>query len=174
MIPDLTPAEVPGLSSWASLSEDEKYRYLLGREVGGGRPGTLLFIMLNPSTADSTVNDPTIRRCISFTRREGLNLLEVVNLYALRATNPKALRTAWAPAGGPRNLETIRSAVARATTICYAWGSLGEVHVWRAIHDEIVVPSGKTPMCLGQTKYGQPRHPLYIKGTQPLVPFVVK
>ena len=134
----------------------------------------MLFIMLNPSTADEDVDDPTICRCIGFAMREGHGLLEVVNLYALRSPNPEMLRTTLDPVGGPRNKAAITRAVMRARTVVYAWGNHGAPHVWRAVHDEVVLPSRHRPACLGQNKNGQPKHPLYIRADQPLIPFIVR
>jgi hypothetical protein len=165
--------EAPGLEKWANLSPDGRYRYLLGRQVLRDGNGTLLFIMLNPLTADADLDDPTIRRCIGFARRDGYERMEVVNVYALRATDPAALKTALAPGGGPENGNTIAAAVARAHRVVYAWGTLAPPHDWMLIHDDLIKPTGKTPYCLGQTKYGCPKHPLYIRGDQPLVPFEI-
>ncbi len=166
--------EAPGLEKWATLSPDGRYRYLLGRQVQRGGIGTLLFIMLNPSTADASVDDRTIGRCMSFAKRDGYERMEVVNCYALRATDPEKLKTELAPEGGPANGIAIAAAVERAHRVVYAWGTLAATHLWMRLHQDIVVPSGKTPYCLGQTKFGLPKHPLYIKGTQPLIPFNIQ
>ena len=171
---DLGPQQATGLSKWATLSPDGRYRYLLGRQVLLGLHNkTMLFIMLNPSVADAETDDPTIRRCIYFARREACARLEVVNCYALRSTDPKALRSADDPVG-PENAKHVRSAVARADVIVYAWGNLGPAHVLDSIHEGIVVPSGKTPMCLGRNKNGQPRHPLYLSRSTYLEPFELR
>jgi hypothetical protein len=107
---------------WADLSPCGTYRYLLGRRIGGGdRVG--LWVMLNPSTADANEDDATIRRCIGFARREGCGLLEVVNLFAYRATDPAALRLADDPVG-PANDHFISKAVERAALVVVAWGAL--------------------------------------------------
>jgi hypothetical protein len=79
--------------------------------------------MLNPSTADATEDDPTIRRCVGFARRERCGVLEVVNLFAFRATNPQALRSAPDPVG-PANDRFIEKAVERADLIVVAWGAV--------------------------------------------------
>src|SRR6185369_17379869 len=85
----------------AVISKCGKYRYSLRREWIGGA-GTVCFIMLNPSTADASVDDPTIRRCIGFAQRWGYQILEVVNLYAYRATRPRDMFAAADPVG-PEN-----------------------------------------------------------------------
>jgi hypothetical protein len=106
---------------WADLSPCGTYRYLLGRRVGDGQRAAL-FVMLNPSTADASDDDPTIRRCRRFARREGCGLLEVVNLFAYRATDPVALRLAEDPVG-PANDHFISKAVERAALVVVAWAS---------------------------------------------------
>src|SRR5437588_2477108 len=85
----------------AVFSPDGRYRYLLTRRLGRSRR-VATFIMLNPSTADAINNDPTIRKCVGFARRWGCGLLQVVNLFALRATEPRVLRAAADPVG-PEN-----------------------------------------------------------------------
>jgi hypothetical protein len=81
----------------ATLSDCGRYRYRLWRRWADGP--TVLFVMLNPSTADADVDDPTIRRCIGFARSWGAGALEVVNLYAWRATQPAELKAAVGPVG---------------------------------------------------------------------------
>jgi hypothetical protein len=108
----------------ATISDCGKFRYRLGRRWASGP--AMLFIMLNPSTADAYTDDPTIRKCIGFAERNGADAIEVVNLFAFRATDPKALARAGWPVG-PENAEH----VARATKevhedegrIVLAWGA---------------------------------------------------
>jgi hypothetical protein len=154
-------------SKSARLSPCGTYRYELYRRWGNGP--TLLWIMLNPSTADADIDDPTIRRCIGFSQRDGYGALIVVNLYAYRATDPKALLTADDPEG-PDNWWHIQRAIRSSDAVVFAWGATqvprGHHHVW---HSGALIPS---PLCLGYTKKGAPRHPLYVKGDQPFVPFV--
>lgn len=114
--------------SWATLSPCGLYRYALGRawdpepgEFDSVRP-TFSIIMLNPSTADHTLDDPTIRRCIHFAKQEGCGALLVRNLFAYRATNPKELRTVADPYG-PLNERTLSLSLLFAMRVA-AWGSL--------------------------------------------------
>lgn len=150
----------------ADISPDGIYRYRLTR-VWGSLP-TLPFIMLNPSTADSTKDDPTIRRCIGFAKREGFGGIEVCNLYAFRATKPADLWQADDPIG-PRNGQVLRDLLTRwngGSPIVAAWGA-------HAKHERVAwlldKPGAHRLRCLGITKHGAPRHPLYVKGDQPLV-----
>jgi hypothetical protein len=159
-------------TGWADISPCGTYRYLLGRRVGEG-DRTALFVMHNPSTADASEDDPTIRRCIGFARREGCGVLEVVNLFAYRATDPAALRLAADPVG-PANDHFIERAVGRAALVVVAWGVLRRPLVRRAwvigrgIYDNLPFLGHRGPFCLGTTANGAPRHPLYVRADQPL------
>ena len=160
---------------------DGKYRYWLKRSVFPARDahGTMVFVMLNPSTADAIEDDPTIRRCLGFARREGLGRLLVLNLFAYRATNPRDLHEAEirGEAVGPRNDEHIRGQLlgigrdAGMRIVVAAWGSHGSLmdrdqEVLRGIKQ-----AGHFPMCLGTTKFGLPRHPLYLRADAALTPY---
>ncbi len=145
----------------AVVSDCGKYRYHLHRQLGEGRRAAT-FIMLNPSTADHEVDDPTIRKVMGFARRWGCDELHVVNLFALRASKPTDLREATDPVG-PENREWLRRAVELACdgpVVC-AWGTHGAYMG----QDEAVLGSicGLCqPICLGLTRDGHPRHPLYV------------
>ena len=119
--------------------------------------------MLNPSTADAEIDDPTIRRCKSFAQREGCSTLEVVNLYAYRATDPKQLWQVFDPIG-PENDRYISEAVARADVVIAAWGA----HAKR-LRAKSVARHIPDAFALGFTIQGVPRHPLYLKSDAPLI-----
>lgn len=150
----------------AVLSDDGVYRYELTRRWG---PGPLVcWVMLNPSTADAEVDDPTIRRCMGFTRRWGHDGIKVVNLYALRATDPKELARHPDPIG-PANFIWVRAAVSESPLVVVAWGASAPVR-GPGVSD-VVVPAQRDNIpvrCLGRTKQGFPRHPLYVKADTPL------
>jgi hypothetical protein len=149
----------------AVISDCGKYRYVLRRKTNcvlrWVRP--ILFIMLNPSTADATQDDPTIRRCIRFAEREQYTDLTVVNLFALRATDPKQLKLVDDPIGPENNLH-IEKAVAghRNHLIVAAWGA----HPFARFRGHEVNSRFGPFECLGVTKCGDPRHPLYVRGDQ--------
>lgn len=146
----------------AIFSECRQYRYSLQR---GDYP-RLCFIMLNPSTADATVDDPTIRRCMGFARREHCDGIEVLNLYALRATNPADLWTHPDPVG-PENDDYLRAIARSYFSVIAAWGANAKperVRQVRALFDEC----GVRLKHLGLTGQGQPRHPLYLRSDAPL------
>lgn len=166
--------EVAGLmftEAAATFSPDRVYRYNLERtwRPEGDR---MLFIMLNPSTADAFVLDPTVRRCKGFAEREHCGSLEVVNLFALRSTDPKALYGHPDPVG-PDNRDAIEAAIDRSDFVVAGWGTHAErlaetVANQPAQIAESLDGTGKPLFCLGRTKGGHPRHPLYVKADQPL------
>ena len=153
----------------AVFSEDRIYRYLLRRRVGESLR-RVLFIMLNPSKADETRNDATIRRCIGFARGWGFGLLEVVNLFALMSTDPKALLEADDPVG-PDNDAAIRAALESADTVVLAWGNHGLDHENRVAEVTAMAWKAARTFCLGLTLKGAPRHPLRLPRTATLEPF---
>lgn len=157
-------------------SIDGPYRYWLERDWWTrdrerGSIDLLTFVMLNPSTADTEVDDPTIRRCISFARREGAHSMHVMNLYALRATDPTELLTHPDPVG-VGNDALLRDAARQHTRFrtVVAWGANRMVTPERvAIMVDAAKEAGTTLWCLGTTRSGAPRHPLYVKGDQRLI-----
>jgi len=150
----------------AHFSDCGLYRYLLTREFGDD--STCLFVMLNPSTADAEQDDPTIRRCISFAKREGFGRLEIVNLYAFRSSSPSILFAAIDPVG-PANDHEIEVALDRADSVVVAWGNHAEQERVNKVVG-LIKRSCKVSNCFGLTKLCQPRHPLYLKADADLVP----
>lgn len=107
----------------AILSICGTYRYRLGRELPNhDGKGVVLWVMLNPSTADATADDPTIRKVVGFSSNWGFAVARVVNLYALRSTDWRPLRTHADPVG-PENDEQIRASVLAADAVVLAWGA---------------------------------------------------
>lgn len=158
----------------AIISDDGRYRYGLSRTWGHVLDSHALFIMLNPSTADADLDDPTIRRCIGFAKREGCSGLKVVNLYAFRSTDPDALWTVDDPIG-PDNDSVIATCVAAAAAqsapVIAAWGAHPFVSPHRVYRVKQMWGMDRATV-LGFTKEGAPRHPLYVKGDAPLLPLV--
>ena len=153
----------------ADFSADRKYRYVLRREIGSSAR-RVVFVMLNPSSADEDRNDPTVRRCVGFARRWGFGALEVVNLFALVSTDPNGLSNVDDPVG-PRNDAAIRSALQSAATVVLAWGDKGLRHRDRADAVIAMAREAGTPCCFGMTKEGAPRHPLRLSYKAALTPF---
>lgn len=157
----------------AVISQCGQYRYLLMRVWDSGLP-VLIIIMLNPSTADALLDDPTIRRGIAFARREGFGGIIVINLCAFRATQPDDMKKADDPIG-PINDDQIRLlfelAASSGVPVLAAWGANGTFRNRDTEVRLIALETGVDLVCLGTTKDGHPRHPLYVAGDQPLVPF---
>jgi len=151
----------------AEFSSDGCYRYELRRLVDALGHGEIAWVMLNPSTADEHSNDPTIRRCIDFSRRWGFRFLRVVNICPVRSTNPKGAR-GWgeSPVDGAYflNLNYIERAVQEADVTVMAWGSHGWGIGGDNYREEIGCHTDEA-WVLGWTANGQPRHPLYIQAT---------
>ena len=145
-----------------------KYRYSLWRAWCADSP-RLAFVMLNPSTADAQKDDPTIRRCIQFAHAWRFGSLEVVNLFAYRATDARELLKVDDPVGA-ENDRYIIQAMKRATNIVVAWGTKG-VLLGRDRQVIRLLAQWDNVSCLGVTKEGHPRHPLYVKNSTKLVAF---
>jgi hypothetical protein len=147
------------MTGGAAFSRDGRYRYRLWRRWDRSRPA-IAFCMLNPSTADARRDDPTIRRCIGFARHWGYGGIEVVNIFALRATDPRALRSARDPVG-PRNDAFMRRAAARSPVVI-AWGVHGALRDRESAALKLFGARSRL-LALGRTRSGAPRHPLYLR-----------
>lgn len=150
------------LDRGAVLSPCERYRYQLTRTWDERLPA-VAFVGLNPSTADANIDDPTVRRCVGFARDWGFGALILVNLFALRSTDPSRLYTAREPIG-PENDRWLSLAGCNAEIVVAAWGVHGDLH-GRGREIRSFFP---TLMCLGRTREGHPRHPLYLSKDTPL------
>lgn len=164
---------VPDASRSAILSPCGRYRYTLERVWHEGL-SSVVFIMLNPSTADHEVDDPTIRRCVDFAKRWGYGGIIVVNLFAVRSKDPQALYAADDPVG-PDNHTHVKNVLDRAyfqkAAVVCAWG----VHGVYMDQDRTMLgwieAEGLKPMALDLTKAGHPKHPLYLSATRRPMPF---
>jgi hypothetical protein len=148
------------MESHAIISECGQYRYYLSRRwKEGGK--VMIFIMLNPSTADASVDDATIRKCVGFANRAGCNAIEVVNLFGFRATKPADLWKARDPVG-PDNMKHIRETIATpdAIIVC-AWGANAS-HEDAAEVMALLRHKRRQPYRLAMTNGGQPGHPLML------------
>lgn len=153
----------------AVLSDCGTYRYLLRRTWDHAKP-RVLFVMLNPSTADANIDDATIRSCIRLSKWRRDGGFEVVNLFAFRATDPADMEKAIDPVG-PRNDEFIESAILRCDLAICAWGA-HRMAVERGPTVRSILRSRRPAVfCLGKTKSGAPKHPLYIKSGTALEAF---
>lgn len=148
----------------AAFSPCGLFRYSLTRNWAGTDHDRVCFIMLNPSTADADKDDPTIRSCVRIARNFAGSLC-VVNLFAYRATDQRKLLYARDPIG-PENNKYIREAVRDSDLVFAAWGVERPLYKPRAAAVRaMLLALGKEIYCLGITKDGYPRHPLFVAGT---------
>lgn len=160
-----------GVNGDAVFSADGRHRPLMRRWLGDAFPERhLLFIGMNPSTADATVNDPTCAREWTFTLREGFTGMVKANVGDYRATDPKMLLEPGVVVSSPDNLPTIRAAAARADKVILCHGKLNRAlaPAGRALV-EALTEDGVDLWCFGTNADGSPKHPLYLRGDTPLV-----
>jgi len=150
----------------AILSNDGRYRYTLTRQWSDRAP--MVWCMLNPSTADASKDDPTIRRCIGFAVREGWGGIHVVNLMAFRTKDPAECVLVSDPIGWENDGYLEKAAELTGKVVC-AWGTKApEKYVRRAVA-LLAGDCGRASLwCLGTTRNGSPRHPLYVRSCEPL------
>lgn len=154
----------------AEVSHCGHYRWSLTRGLDPFGEGLCLFVMLNPSTADAHIDDPTSRRCINFAMRWGYAQLVICNLFSFRATKPGDMKKAADPVGRLTDGILYQYASSASRIVC-AWGQDGVTNdrdievmrILRAANSEIY--------CLGETKNGSPVHPLYQPATAALNPY---
>lgn len=160
---------------WARFSDDRRHRYRLARaltdagraELNGARAAQLdrvVFVMLNPSTADAFVLDPTVRKCCEFAKRWGADLLEVVNLFAMRSPYPKDLLK-WAHGDRGDDVaadnQLVEACVQLGRTITIAsWGNHGALDDRHRYVGKLLAERHIQLHHLGLTQYGHPKHPL--------------
>lgn len=143
----------------AKFSKCGKYRYCLSR-IWNKKLPVGMFIGLNPSTADETENDPTVRRCIAFAESWGWGGFYLCNLFAFRATDPTVMKQESHPVGPVNNL-WLKKVSLKASLVIAIWGNHGTFN-GRSSAARKLFPKIH---CLKQNKTGEPTHPLYLKGT---------
>lgn len=148
------------------LSPCRAYRYSLWREFDRLENGYVMFIGLNPSTADEVNDDPTIRRCIAYAKSWGFGALCMTNLFAFRATKPADMVAAADPVG-PDNDGHLVHLARNASIVVAAWGTNG-THRGRDAAVRSLVP---TLHCLKKTRAGHPGHPLYLSADLAPMPY---
>lgn len=155
------------LDASAEISACGRYRYWLSRRLSMGER-TVLFVGLNPSTADATQDDPTIRRCVGFARDWGFDWLLMGNLYAWRSTDPKVLlHLNHLEAVGPDNQSALKWLSQKAELVVAAWGRNKLNDYATALGARILaLPQTRT---LGTNQDGTPKHPLYLPKTSALL-----
>ena len=151
------------LDSGAKFSDDRVYRYRLWRIWDRSLP-IVLFIGLNPSTADEKKNDPTVTRCINFAKRWGTGGIYMGNIFALRATDPNVMMNHSEPIGVYNNYE-LKQMILRCHLNVACWGTKG-LHLGQGMQVAQFFSGFK---CLGITKDGHPKHPLYLRNDTELI-----
>lgn len=155
----------------AEFDVERVYRYRLWREWSlSTARNRLLWVMLNPSTADEFVLDPTLRRCEGYSFAWGFYGFEVCNIFALRSTDPKALYKHADPVG-PDNDRTILECAANAAAVVVGWGTHGKYSRRGADVVRMLAAHQIAVQCLGTTADGFPKHPLYVSKVTPLQPY---
>ncbi len=160
----------------ATFSECMRYRFTLSRNLGAGP--SLLVIGLNPSTATHEKPDPTITREQGFARSWGFGKLFKVNLFGWRSTDPEGLLGADDPEGDPANMDAILELSGRCDLVLAGWGgpyAPKKLRVMVQARAAVVVAAlathGKALSCIGRTKDGHPRHPLFMPGAAQPMPW---
>ena len=149
----------------AVFSKCRTYRYLLSRVWDETSP-RVMFVGLNPSTADENTDDPTIRRCINFAKSWGFGGMSIVNLFAFCSHDPKKLEKIKDPIG-PKNDILLKKHISKHEKVVLIWGNKGDY----LKRNEQVLKLIKKPLCLKINKNGAPGHPLYLKSTLKPIPF---
>ena len=163
------PSHVPvDAARDATFSEDRVYRYQLVRSTGYPNQALVNFVGLNPSTADESNDDPTVRRLIGFARRQAFGFLILTNLFAFRVTDPRGLKMAVDPIG-PENFTCLTAAARSSQCIVPCWGAHGAVRSRGREVLELLRRLGDIRV-FGLTKGGEPIHPLYLAYENELMP----
>ena len=145
----------------ARFSNDKKHRYKLSRHWDLNKP-QILYIMLNPSIGNESIDDPTIRRLLSFTKKFDYGGFFVGNLFTYITPNPKTLDTSIGITN--KNLNVLTNLVSKADEVVYAWGnSIEEPNELKKLISN--------PMCFGKNLNGTPKHPLYLPSNSKILKF---
>jgi hypothetical protein len=143
------------LKNTAKLSECRSYRYALWRTWDSSKP-LVMFVGLNPSTADETSDDPTLTRCINYAKSWGYGGVCMANLFAFRATEPTDMKASDDPIGTENN-QWLQKLAKDAALVVAAWGNDGS-YLKRSEQVKELLPN---LYCLKLNKSGEPAHPLY-------------
>ena len=153
------------INKTANFSSCRKYRYSLSR-IWDKQKKFVLFIGLNPSTADEEMDDPTIRRCSGYAQNWGYGGFMMVNLFAYRTTFPSNLKKVKCPIGNENDKYIVKLSKKADITVA-AWGDNGNLYN----RDKQVLSLVPNLLCLKINKSGQPAHPLYLKKNLKLTKF---
>jgi hypothetical protein len=154
----------------ARFDPSQRFRYALWRTWANKGARYVNFVMLNPSTADAEVLDPTVTRCVKYSHQWGYDGVHVTNIFALRSTDPRELYAVTDPVG-PSNDQFILETADRAALVVVAWGTHGRFRDRGMEIAELLVPF--KPKHFGLTRQGQPRHPLDLRSDADLIDFKI-
>ena len=155
--------------STAAFSDCGRYRYLLERRWTDGP--LCVFVGLNPSTATADFDDATVRKCAALAKSWGFSGMTMANLFAVRCRYPQILSTHRDPIG-PENDRFLLPAIDQAHTVVAMWGNHGLTSYRQsARRDQYVLSLRDDLQCIGITKHGAPRHPLYVASSSSLMNF---
>jgi hypothetical protein len=170
---EYNPTAEHGGSGSAVFGPHRAYRYFLSRQWSDRGP--LIYVLLNPSTADAYTADPTVTRCIERAWRLGFGGAWILNLFALVATDAAELRRADDPVGPDNDAELSRylhpNRQRPGTQVCVGWGTWGHVLDRGAAVNQMLTAWRTPASCLGVNGDGSPKHPLYLGYDQPLLPY---
>lgn len=156
----------------AIFSEDRKYRHMLRITWDEKRP-LIAFVGVNPSSADEFADDPTMKRCKAFARRDGYGSLVMLNLFDFRTKDPSELPLTPSIAIGPKSDVGGQLRLLDPNVVVLCWGTNSRYGRDREVLGQILrYFAGTRLMCFGTNHDGSPKHPLYLKSTTPLVPFI--
>jgi|SRR6185312_13369446 len=156
------------MNQGAEFSEDRKYRYALWRIWNEDQP-LVMFIGLNPSTANETDSDATIRRVMRFAADHGYGGFYMMNLFSFVTAYPSELEAAADPMGD--NGPWLDKIARRCKDVCFAWGAFGDGKKRRRIKQraDMVKAAFPSALCLARTKSGEPGHPLYLPANSKMI-----
>lgn len=149
----------------AIFSKDQNQRYMLFRIWDVALP-KVMFIGLNPSTADEHKNDPTINRVMEIAKHNGFGGIYMLNLFS--CVTPKPEEITWCELSKEINLKTLLAYAKLSSTIVFAWGNFKEAQTYG---NDVIAPLFPNSYCLKKNKNGSPKHPLYCKKETKLIKF---
>lgn len=159
------------MTNKCTFSPCRQYRYTLEHVIDPALPvRRIMWIGLNPSTADEQQLDPTLRRIRRFSADWGYTSFVMTNLFAFRATDPRVMKASGFPVGHHNNSALIQSAD-KCEVVVAAWGTHGTFRDRDCAVVELLQRYGHKLSCLDRTKGGHPKHPLYVAAAMKLKPF---
>lgn len=152
----------------AIFSDDRKYRYLLWRVFDGSKP-MVMYVGLNPSTANENVNDATIKKLMKITKNNGFGGFYMTNLFGIISSKPEILLTDSDPIGD--NNAFLHETAITSSAVVYCWGSFKQAYKSGRVDQVMILLDQHNPLCIRKTKSGNPWHPLYCLDNEQFIKF---